>query len=40
MKKVYLKPDVERVEFVSVEAITDDEFVDGDMGLGSVEGWE
>ena len=39
MKKTYLKPDVEYVEFVSVEAITDD-MLDGEMELGSIEGWE
>ena len=39
MKKAYLKPSVEYVEFVSVEAITDD-IIGGDMGVGSVEGWE
>ena len=40
MKKSYLKPDAEYVEFISTEAITDD-IPDGEMGTsGLPEGWE
>lgn len=38
MKKDYLKPDVEYIKLVAQEAITDDEEVDGEVGLES--GWD
>lgn len=35
MKKEYEKPEVEEISLVTEEAITNDDWVDGEMGLES-----
>ena len=36
MKKIYEKPEVEEVTLITEEDLTNDDWIDGDMGLESV----